>query len=178
MPPNETPEPAPPPQDATQPPAPQPISAPPPAVPREEQLPDPWEQFRRVIYKRFGLPGLTIIAVLILLWSNWSTVKELPGISTFVRWVSQELLPNAHVAQTLSGIVWDEDQKLLAGVEVLLPEFDQQITTDTNGRFSFKIKSSKQRQVRLHARKEGYVTHVDDPLLNNPSFEFTMRRNK
>src|SRR5688500_12037776 len=86
MPPNDTPEPAPPPQEAPPPPA-----SPPPAP--QEKPPDPWEWAQRVIYQRFGPKGLILIAVVVLLWSNWSTVRDLPGMATIRTWLSQAPLP-------------------------------------------------------------------------------------
>ena len=127
MPPHETPEPVPPPQDAPQPPAPPPIPASPSPVPREQQLPDPWEQFRRVIYKRFGLPGLIIIAVLILSWSNWSTVKMLPGVSSVVIWFSQTPLPKAdpkRFAVALAHLELDKEQASERRIRDVLEGFE------------------------------------------------------
>src|SRR5262245_56535723 len=93
MPPHETPEPVPPPQAASPPPAPPPLPAPPSSAPREAP-PDPWKWFQRCIYQRFGLKGFLLVAVLVpLVWSNWSTVKELPGVSSMRTWFSQASLP-------------------------------------------------------------------------------------
>jgi hypothetical protein len=102
MPPNDTPEPAPPPPEATQPPAGMPTLASPAPAP-QKKLPDPWERFRRVIYQRFGLSGLIMIAVLVLLRSNWSTVKELPGVSIIRTWFSQASLTKGGPAAICGG---------------------------------------------------------------------------
>jgi len=83
------------------------------------------------------------------------------------------------VVQTLSGVIWDEDHKPLAGVEVSLRDVSEKPTfTDSHGRFAFQVQALKQQQIRLIARKDGYRTHFDDPTLGISSFEFTMRREK
>ena len=113
MPPNETPEPTPSPQDATQSPTPPPIPTPPYSAPREEP-PDPWKWLQRFIYQRFGFVGLFIVAVLVLVWSNWNTVKDFPVISSIVTWFSQEPLPKAdpqRFAVAIAHLEYDKEQQ-------------------------------------------------------------------
>src|SRR6266568_3146393 len=49
------------------------------------------------VNKKYGRRVLIVGFVLYLLWSNWnwSTVKDLPGVSTVVKWWSQAPLPKA-----------------------------------------------------------------------------------
>jgi hypothetical protein len=53
------------------------------------------------------------------------------------------------IQQPLSGVIWDEGHKPLAGVEVVLPEFNIATTTDRNGAFAFQVKAHKQRTTAL-----------------------------
>jgi hypothetical protein len=78
--------------------------------------------------------------------------------------------------QSLSGVIWDEAHEPLAGVEVVLPEFNLATTTDRNGAFAFQVKAYKQRTLDVIARKEGYLTYDADATLGNTALNFTMRR--
>jgi CarboxypepD_reg-like domain len=80
------------------------------------------------------------------------------------------------VQQALAGVIWDEGQEPLPGVEVVLPEFNLTTTTDRNGAFAFQVKDQKQRTVDFIARKDGYKTHNADATLGNTSMNFVMRR--
>jgi hypothetical protein len=97
MPPDGTPESAQPPQNPPSPLAPAPSASP--APPPQEELPDLSKWVQRLIYQWFGRRGLVIVAILIvvvpLVWSNWSTVRDLPGVATIRMWVSQAPLPTA-----------------------------------------------------------------------------------
>ena len=138
MPPNDTPKPAPPPDEAPPPPASLLILASP-APPPQEKPPDPWEWVQGVIYQRFGLAGLIIVAVIVLVWSNWSTVRDLPGVTTIRTWFSQAPLPKAdpkRFAVALAHFEYDQDQQherfireSLKGFEgVQLLQFDRPIS--------------------------------------------------
>ena len=116
-------------------------------------------------------------------WQTWLTLAvtvvvllafglDLPAkLSSF--WNS---LPTVGGSQPLAGVVWDEQHEPLAGVTVVLPEFDLEDTTEEGGRFSFEVPESHNRPVNLIARKEGYVTQQEDPVLPNSSFSFVMRK--
>jgi hypothetical protein len=76
----------------------------------------------------------------------------------------------------LSGVVWDETHEPLAGVEMVLPEFNVTVVTDRNGRYAFEVEVAEERPVNLIARKDGYVTRDMDPTLGNNSLNFVMRK--
>ena len=80
------------------------------------------------------------------------------------------------VVQPLEGVIWGEGREFLAGVEVILPEFNKRVVTDHNGRFAFEVTAPKQRSVNLVAKKGGYVTFDADPTLGNTSLHFTLRK--
>ena len=80
------------------------------------------------------------------------------------------------VQQALAGVIWDEGQEPLPGVEVVLPELNLTTMTDRNGAFAFQVKDQKQRTVDFIARKDGYKTHNADATLGNTSMNFVMRR--
>ena len=113
MPPNPPPEPVSPRQEVTPSPASIPTPTSPPPIPQEE-LPDPWKWFRQVIFRWLGLPGLILVAVLSVVWSNWSTVKDLPGVATIRTWVCQAPLPKAdpqRFAVALAHLEGDKDHQ-------------------------------------------------------------------
>jgi hypothetical protein len=85
-------------------------------------------------------------------------------------------MSNAEVTQNFGGIIWNEAQEPLDGVEVLLPEFGRSAFTDKNGAFAFQVKAQRQRPMNIIARKDGYITYDGDGTLGNTSFNFTMRR--
>lgn len=64
--------------------------------------------------------------------------------------------------QTLKGQIKDEAGLPLDSVRVLLPEFNQNDTTDANGVFEFSVYAPPQEHVRLEAYRRGY-----QPLLRN-----------
>jgi hypothetical protein len=47
------------------------------------------------------------------------------------------------IQQPLSGVIWGEGHEPLAGVEVVLPEFNLATTTDRHGAFAFRVKAHK-----------------------------------
>jgi hypothetical protein len=80
------------------------------------------------------------------------------------------------IQQSLAGVVWDEGHEPLAGVEIVLPEFNLSTTTDRHGAFTFQVKAPKQRTVDVIAKKDGHMTYDADATLGNTALNFTMRR--
>ncbi len=78
--------------------------------------------------------------------------------------------------QTVAGMIRDENGLVIPGVEVTLPEFQLTTTTDSSGRYTFRVEELKQRPVKLIARRAGYVTYHGDVTLGNPSHNFRMRK--
>jgi hypothetical protein len=159
MPPNETPESAPSPQKATQPPAPPPIPSSPSSSPREEP-PDPWERFRRLIYQRFGFAGLIIVALLVLLWSNWSTVKDLPGVSAIGTWLSQAPLPKADPQRftvALAHLEHDKDQRYERLIREVLRDFEGVQLLQFDRKFSLEGTKPEESEKKGHAKARQYL---------------------
>jgi hypothetical protein len=107
------------------------------------------------------------------------------AVATLSLWlwerVGQPIMPgqrHEQTVQTFSGVIWDENGETLGGVEVTLPEFNLNHMTESDGRFSFQVKASQQRHVRLIAQKDGYRTYYGDPTLGYTAMGFTMRREK
>lgn len=130
MPPDETPEPAPPPQGATQPPAPTPIPSSPSQNPQED-FSDPGKWFWRYIYRRFGLLGWVLVAlfvpIILWIWTNWSIVKTLPKVSSLVTWFIQAPLPKAdpqRFAVALAHLEYDKDQQYEHLIREALKDFE------------------------------------------------------
>lgn len=80
--------------------------------------------------------------------------------------------------QVLSGtvVVAGSRNQPLAGVTVALPEFRKKKVTKANGRFAFRVKVAKQRQVELIAGKPGYQRLRLHPFLGDTSLEIEMRK--
>jgi protein O-GlcNAc transferase len=112
--PSDTPKPNLSPKEAIQPPPSPPTPTSPAPTPQEEP-PDAWELFRGAIYRRFGVPGLIVVAVVVLVWSNWSTVKDFPGIATIRTWFFQASLPTADPQRFSSPNVAATDHSIAAG---------------------------------------------------------------
>jgi hypothetical protein len=105
-------------------------------------------------------------------WASILSVMLLAG--ALIGWWL--LSPPVPRTQTLSGMIWDDEHRLLAGVTVILADFHLTTTTDQHGRFTFAVQAPPQRSVRLMAQKEGYQPHDAYATLGNPAFNFIMRR--
>ena len=65
-------------------------SAPPETSPSPEP-PDPTQEIRRAVYKRFGRPGLValfLLGVVGMAWWNWDHIRQLPGVQPILTWFS------------------------------------------------------------------------------------------
>jgi hypothetical protein len=116
-------------------------------------------------------------------WQTWvGTLAALLTILTFImQFYGHGIIPHLpfkQTKQTLSGVIRDETGQGLSGVEVVLPEFELKDTTDENGSFTFRVKAPTQHAVKLIARKAGYITRNENPILGNPSYDFMMEREK
>jgi hypothetical protein len=105
-------------------------------------------------------------------WASILSVMLLAG--ALIGW--RLFSPPVPIAQTLSGMILDDDHRLLADVTVVLADFNLTTTTDQQGQFTFTVKAPQQRSVRLMAQKQGYTPHDTYATLGNPSFNFIMRK--
>jgi hypothetical protein len=161
MPPNERPEPALPPQNATQPPAPLPIpSSPSPTV--QEEPPDPWKWFQRCIYRRFGLRGWLIVVLLIVivpwLWSNWGAVKGLPIVFTSVTWFFP--LPKAdpqRFAVALAHLEHDKDQQYARLIREVLKDFEGVQLLQFDRTISLGVQSQRKARRKAMPRRDSIL---------------------
>ncbi len=79
--------------------------------------------------------------------------------------------------QTLAGQIIDaSNNNPLEGVIVILPKHGLTDTTDASGRYEFQVKAPYQVQVRLQARKVGYLILNEDPTLSGNFDIFKMQR--
>ena len=88
----------------------------------------------------------------------------------------RDAFKKAESSLVLSGVIWDENRDLLAGVSVRLREFALTDTTNQDGEFKFQVKVSKPRSVNLIATKDGYKTVDTDAMLGTTDFNFEMSR--
>jgi tetratricopeptide (TPR) repeat protein len=157
MPPDETPKPTLPPQEAPPPPA-----SPPPAP--QEELPDLSKWFQRLIYQYFGRWGLIMVAVLVvvvpLVWSNWSTVRDLPGMATIRTWLSQAPLPTVdpqRFAVALAHLEHDQDQQSARFIREVLREFEGVQLLQFDRTISLEGTQPEEREQQGHAQARQYL---------------------
>ncbi len=79
------------------------------------------------------------------------------------------------VLQPLAGVVWDEQRRGLAGVEVFVPELHLTAITDTRGAFSLQAPATHERAVRLIARKSGFAPRTIDATMGTTNLQLNMR---
>jgi pimeloyl-ACP methyl ester carboxylesterase len=79
---------------------------------------------------------------------------------------------------SISGSVFDEDGKPLAGVQVTISRGDTTASMKTNevGHFSLSLEQSPRAEIRLIAQKDNYKTRNVTTELGHPDFEFTMKK--
>jgi hypothetical protein len=80
------------------------------------------------------------------------------------------------VSPTLAGVIEDEHQQGLAGVEVLVPELGLTVTTDARGYFTLQASATPERAVTLIASKAGYARRTLDATLGTTNVHFIMRQ--
>ncbi len=78
----------------------------------------------------------------------------------------------------LSGTIFDEAGNPLAGVRVVLPEFQKENQTNQGGRFEFRVATERQQAVGLIAEKNGYQTAHLSPTLGDGNLSFTLTRSR
>ncbi len=113
---------------------------------------------------------VAIIAIILIgigvgLWRN-PPIPSAPG-------------KNALLEQPFAGSIWRPGNEPLAGVNVSLL-FDGKLvgttTTDSLGRFRFRVKAAPDSDITLIAQKQGFQTDKRYAQLGNTNFNFTMAR--
>ena len=138
----------------------------------------PPEKAEKKLQKRWqtwvGLTGVILAIVLGLMELRGKIVPYNPtpqkadSISTAIRleW------------QPLEGQILDEQNQPLSEVIVDLPEHNLIDTTNSSGRFEFKVQAPHQAQVILQARKPGYLPIHKYPALGVTFLQYTMEMTK
>jgi len=78
----------------------------------------------------------------------------------------------------LGGVVSDADGNPVAGVHVVLPEFNASNDTNENGRFQTEVVADGQQATSLIAQKQGYQTAHLNPTLGDTGVNFQMVRSQ
>jgi hypothetical protein len=73
-------------------------------------------------------------------------------------------------------VVSDADGNPVAGVHVVLPEFNSANDTNENGRFQIQVVADRQQATSLIAQKQGYLTAHLNPTLGDTGVNFQMMR--
>lgn len=84
--------------------------------------------------------------------------------------------PVLHVEQRFSGLVMDEGNRPLQGVDVSLPLLGLEVQTDKFGSFQFSGAYAEASDVRLSARKAGYQDYSAYGSWGNTQFTFIMSK--
>lgn len=82
------------------------------------------------------------------------------------------------VDQSVAGTIFDEGDERLPGVLIKLPEFNQSVVSDENGRYQFSVKAHQTQQVELLAEKNGYESMERFVSSGNEHNDFTMQRTR
>ena len=169
MPPNQTPEHPQPPQDAPpSPPAPPIPVSPSPTTPEEAS--DPGKLIQQYINKKYGRRVLIVGFVLYLLWSNWnwSTVKDLPGVSTVVKWWSQAPLPKAdprRFAIALAHLEKDKEQQHELLIREVLKDFEGVQLLQFDRTISLEGTQPEDKEEKGHAQARQYLKDSEAHVL-------------
>jgi hypothetical protein len=82
------------------------------------------------------------------------------------------------VEQPIAGTIFGEGDERLPGVLIKLPEFNQSVVSDENGRYQFSVKAHQTQQVELLAEKNGYESMERFVSSGNEHNDFTMQRTR
>ena len=110
-----------------------------------------------------------------------ASLFQLVRINAPVNQYSQSLLLQQSVEQPIAGSIWDDAGEPLSGVEVsvvLAEKVMAQGTTDSLGRYVFRIAAPRDADITLLAQRTGYHTEKRYTHLGNPGFNFKMRRKR
>jgi tetratricopeptide (TPR) repeat protein len=99
-------------------------------MPQEEEIPRIGDWLRQRVFQRFGVWGLVAIAALtgiVLLWTQWHTVKSWPGVAAAVNYLGREALPQADATRfsvAVANFEGDPDNEHKDLVVRLLRDFE------------------------------------------------------
>lgn len=82
-----------------------------------QEPPDLWKLIQGWVWKRFGMVGVVVMAVLGILWSQWDHVKRLPGVESMIERIADKSLPNAVLGKFNIGGKWE--------TQVLINPYDE-----------------------------------------------------
>jgi tetratricopeptide (TPR) repeat protein len=104
--------------------------------------------------------GLFIVAVLVLVWSNWNTVKDFPVISSIVTWRSQAPLPKAdpqRFAVALAHLEHDKEQQYERLIREVLKDFAGVQLLQFDRMISLAGTKPEESEQKGHARAQQYL---------------------
>jgi len=103
---------------------------------------------------------IIVVVVLPLLWSNWSTVKDFPGISSIVAWFSQAPLPKAdpqRFAVALAHLEHDKDQQYERLLREVLKDFEGVQLLQFDRTISLAGTQPEESEKKGHAKARQYL---------------------
>jgi hypothetical protein len=102
--------------------------------PEPEETADLRKLVESWIRKRFGMPGLAVLACIFFavgIWWNWKDVKELPGIQALVARLNQAALPKADPGKfniAITHLEGDDQHEMERLIRESLHEFPSVVT--------------------------------------------------
>ena len=147
----------------------------------DNKPPDPKTLLWRCVSRCFsGHPRLAIVVFLLLLvaagsWWQWDRVRQLPGIETIVKWVSQDSLPKAdpkRFAVVLAHIEHDQNGEYERLITEALKEFEgiQLVKLDRvislEGAYPQKKEDEGHKKAREYLQKIGGQVLIWGTLMN------------
>ena len=128
---------------------------------------DLWERFRAWVFRRFGVPGLIVLAcasAALVAWTQWDKVSNWPGVHPIIELVSREPVPktdperlsvlvaklNRDANDTLGNQIF-EVLKEFSGVQAL--PLDRTLASD--GRMTEAMEAEAGEVARRYLQKSG-----------------------
>jgi len=135
-----------------------------------EEASDPGKLIQQYINKKYGRRVLIVGFVLYLLWSNWnwSTVKDLPGVSTVVKWWSQAPLPKAdprRFAIALAHLEKDKEQQHELLIREVLKDFEGVQLLQFDRTISLEGTQPEDKEEKGHAQARQYLKDSEAHVL-------------
>lgn len=131
---------------------------------KQKETPELGASIRAWIFKRYGFYGLGVIALAALglyVWTNWSDVREMPGISAALDWIFEEPVPRASVNRfsiLVANLDNDPEGDLKDTIIEDLKEFDGVETLSLDRVIALKGANPDKMEADGHILARGYLT--------------------
>ncbi len=101
-----------------------------------QKTPDVNEELKRQFYQRYGLWGLVVLSVILLviggvfeIWRNWNTARTRPGIKQILAWFDRSELPKADPERFTVALAHLEHDEAGQSEKLILEALDEQFAS-------------------------------------------------